>query len=118
MNQGTLEILDDKNQVIMTIHEEMNGPYMAIAISGKITNEVLLDFKDELIAIACVCQKIKVDLSKTDYICSDVLSSLLSVQRMIEKKDDPELVIVISSEIKQVFEDSGYIEILHVEVVS
>ena len=115
MNNGALEILDGNQQVIMAIREIADGRGMTITVSGKIKNDIAHDFEDELMAALSVCPKLRIDMSKTDYIASLALRGLLSVQQMIDNMDGAEMQIRISPAIRPVFEESGFFDILNIE---
>lgn len=115
MNGDTLEILDGEN-VIMSLSEKLIDNEMHIAVSGEIKNEVAHGFEDELMAAFSVCNVVKVDMSKVTYIASIAMRALLSVQQIIDENDNASLVITsISPEVKEVFETSGFIDILDIE---
>lgn len=115
MNEGTLEILDDGQNVVLSIRETLEDQVMTIAVSGKIKNDVAHEFEDELMAGLSVCPKLMIDLTQTDYIASMALRSLLSVQQMMDNMDDTVMTLRISPEIKAVFEESGFMDILNIE---
>lgn len=115
MNGDTLEILNGEN-VVISLSEKLVDNEMHIVVSGEIKNEVAHEFEDELMAAFSVCNVVKVDMSKVTYIASIAMRALLSVQQIIDENDNASLVITsISSEVKEMFETSGFIDILNIE---
>ena len=115
MNDGVLEIVDSADQVVMAIKETVEDQVMTIAVSGTVKNDVAHDFEDELMAAVTVCSRLVIDMSETEYVASLALRNLLSVQQMMDNMDDAEMKIRISKEIKPIFEESGFIDILSIE---
>lgn len=115
MNGDTLEILNG-DQLIISLSEKIVDNAMHIVVSGEIKNEVAHEFEDELMAAFSVCNIVKLDLSKVTYIASIAMRALLSVQQIIDENDDASLVIIgMSSEVKEMFETSGFLDILNIE---
>jgi len=115
MNGDTLEVLNG-DELIIALSEKMVDGVMHIAVSGEIRNEVAHEFEDELMAAFSVCSAVRLDLSKVTYIASFAMKALLSVQQLIDDNDDASLVIAgISPEVKEMFEASGFMDILNIE---
>lgn len=115
MNEGVLEIIDEDNQIIMSLTEQMADDVMNISVSGTIKNDVAHEFEDELMAALSVCPHLRIDLQKTDYIASRALRSLLSVQQMMDTMEDADMILKISPAVKSTFEESGFLDILNIE---
>lgn len=116
MNGDVLEIYDNKENVLMTLEESVKGNVFDIKVNGEIRNEVAHEFEDEIMAALSVCKNIEIDMSKTTYIASLTLKSLLSIQQIIDTMDDTSLVFYnLSSQIKEIFEESGFIDIFCIE---
>ena len=114
MNGKTLEILVD-GQVAIALTEELVDGQMHIGVSGEIKNEVALEFEDELMAAFTVCQVVQLDLSKVTYIASIAMRALLAVQQIVDENEGADLVISkISKEVREMFETSGFLDILHI----
>lgn len=116
MNGNVLEIFDNNENVIMTLEERVNDNIFDIKVCGEIRNEVAHELEDEIMAALSVCKIIELDMSKTTYIASLTLKSLLSIQQIIDTMDDARLVFYnLSSQVKDVFEDAGFLDIFCVE---
>ena len=115
MNGNTLEIING-DSLIMSLSESLVDDEIHICVAGEIKNEVAHEFEDELMAAFSVRNVVKIDLSKATYIASIAMKALLSVQQIIDENDDYSLVIVnLSKEVKEIFEASGFLDILNIE---
>lgn len=111
----TLEILNGET-VIVSLSEKLVNQEMHIAVCGEIKNEVAHEFEDELMAAFSVCNVVRLDLSKVSYIASIAMRALLSVQQIIDENEAAALIIVgMSSEVKETFDASGFLDILTIE---
>ena len=115
MNGDTLEIMND-NVVIIFITEKLVDDQMVMTVTGEIKNEVAHEFEDELMAAFSVCNTVRLNLSGVTYIASIAMRALLSVQQIIDENDDSSLVVTnVSPEVREIFESSGFIDILNIE---
>lgn len=115
MNGDILEVLSNE-EVMFSLHESMDNGTMNIKVVGEISNEVAHDFEDEVMAAFSVCNKVKIDFSETTYIASFVMRALLSVQQIIDDNPNASLVITrLSSTVRDIFEESGFVDILNIE---
>ena len=115
MNGNTLELLEG-DTVIASLDEALVDGDMHIVVTGEIKNEVAHEFEDELMAAFSVCNVVKLDLSKVTYIASIALRALLSVQQIIDENEKAALIITnMSSEVKDIFEPLGFLDILAIE---
>lgn len=115
MNGDTLEILNG-DAVVLSVCEKLEENEMHIAVAGEIKNEVAHEFEDELMAAFSVCNTVRLDLSQVTYIASLAMRALLSVQQIIDENDASSLVITkLSAEVREMFETSGFLDILNVE---
>ena len=91
----------------------MDEDILKIKISGEIKNDVAHEFEDEIMAALTVCHKIELDFENVTYIASMALRSLLSAQQMIDEINDSQMVIThANSSIMEIFDESGFTEIL------
>ena len=116
MNRNVLEICDEKEQIILSIAEEVRDNTMLITLDGEIINEVAHEFEDEVMAALSVCPKLELNFEKVHYIASMALRSLLSVQQMIDDLDDAGMVLThVSPEVMRILDESGFSDILEIE---
>jgi anti-anti-sigma factor len=63
-----------------------------------------------------VCSVVKLDLSNVTYIASFAMRALLSAQQIVDENIEASFVITnISAEVRNVFETSGFLDILNIE---
>lgn len=116
INNGVLELYDSEGKIVMTIEEKVKDNIIDIFVSGEIKNNVAHEFEDEIMAAFSVFHNITINLSKTTYIASLALRSLLSLQQMIDDIPNSKMIICgVSSQIKQAFIESGFYDILYIE---
>lgn len=116
MNNDILEICDKDNNVIMSISEKFEDGVLTIKVSGQIRNEVAHDFEDEVMAGLSVCKNVILDFSGVNYIASVALNSLLSAQNIVDDNENAYMKIVnVGSDVMEVFEQSGFSDILMIE---
>lgn len=85
-----------------------------VAISGRIDTTTAPKFEAELKNIYDQCEFLELDFAETEYISSAGLRVLLSAQKIMNKKGGMKLVNV-SDDIKEIFEVTGFNEILTIE---
>lgn len=115
INNGILELRNDEI-IVMTIEEKVENDEMLIFVTGEIKNEVAHEFEDEIMTAFSVMKKIRIDLSKATYMSSLALRALLSLQQMIDVLPDSKMIISgVIEQVKQVFVESGFYDILYIE---
>lgn len=117
MNNNILEICDEKNNVVLSITEEVliNGRIRIIFV-GELTNEVAHEFEDEIMAVLTVCKNIELDMGKVTYIASMALKTLLSIQQLVDDIDDASMLLRrVSPEVMGVLDETGFSDILQIE---
>lgn len=116
MNDDVLEIYDEENNILLSIAEELKDNVLNIKVSGQIKNEVAHDFEDEVMAALSVCKHIIIDFAGVTYVASMTLKSLLAAQRIIDDNADSSMTLIhISPDVKKVFNESGFSDILMIE---
>ena len=85
-----------------------------VAISGRIDTTTAPKFEAELKNIYDQGEFLELDFAETEYISSAGLRVLLSAQKIMNKKGGMKLVNV-SDDIKEIFEVTGFNEILTIE---
>lgn len=112
MNGDILEVFAD-GVLVMSLSEKIKENEMLIEITGELRNDIAHEFEDELMAAFSVCRNIRLDLSGATYIASLSMRTLLSVQHLVDEKEDSSLVISgLSDEIREIFSDAGFFDIL------
>lgn len=115
MKDSVLEICGGE-EVILSIAEELADGTMTIRLAGKIQNEVAHEFEDEVMAVLSVCRQIVLDMGRVTYIASMALSTLLSIQQMIDEIEGASMVLKhITPQVMEILKESGFSEILMIE---
>lgn len=73
-------------------------------------------FGHKLMDVVLNNNKVLIDMAETEYICSGILRELLACQAHVDEDDNKEMVIVnVNDEIMEVFEMTGFLNILTIE---
>lgn len=112
-NGTILEIQSISGKSLLSFDEEVVDGIMLIKVVGEVRNEVSHDFEDEIMAAFSVCNNIRLDLSDVTHLSSLAMRALLSVQQIIDEIPDSSMVISnVSQTARELFEKSGFIDIL------
>ncbi|AOZ94966.1 anti-sigma B factor antagonist [Butyrivibrio hungatei DSM 14810] len=98
----------------MTINKIANGADLIIALDGRLDTTTAPQLDDELKASLSGVKKLEIDLGKLEYISSAGLRVLLSAQKVMNKQGEM-IVRNVSEEIKEIFEVTGFVDILTIE---
>ena len=98
----------------MTINKSSNGADLIIALDGRLDTTTAPQLDDELKASLSGVKKLEIDLGKLEYISSAGLRVLLSAQKVMNKQGEM-IVRNVSEEIKEIFEVTGFVDILTIE---
>jgi len=98
----------------MTINKELNGQELKIALEGRLDTTTSPELEQELKSSLDGVTSLTVDLASLDYISSAGLRVLLSAQKTMNKQGSM-VVKNVSEEIMEVFEVTGFSDILTIE---
>ncbi|SDA74517.1 anti-sigma B factor antagonist [Butyrivibrio sp. INlla18] len=98
----------------MTINKIANGSDLTIALDGRLDTTTAPQLDDELKTSLSGVKKLEIDLGKLEYISSAGLRVLLSAQKVMNKQGEM-VVRNVSEEIKEIFEVTGFVDILTIE---
>lgn len=98
----------------MTINKTLNGKELLIALTGRLDTTTAPQLDEELKASLGDVEDLKFDFSGLEYISSAGLRVLLSAQKEMNKKGSM-LVKNCNEEIKEIFEVTGFVDILNIE---
>ncbi len=98
----------------MTINKTQNGSDLVIALEGRLDTTTAPQLDDELKAALNGVQNLTFDFENLEYISSAGLRVLLSAQKVMNKQGSM-VVKNVSEEINEIFEVTGFIDILTVE---
>ena len=97
----------------MTINKTQNGGALTVALEGRLDTTTAPDLEKSLGTLDGVTE-LTMDFEKLDYISSAGLRVLLSAQKIMSKKGSMK-VIHVSSIIMEIFEVTGFSDILTIE---
>mgnify|MGYP003591956643 FL=1 len=98
----------------MTIQKSKNGSALAIALEGRLDTTTAPQLETELKASLDGITKLSFDFDQLQYISSAGLRVLLSTQKVMNNRGSMVLRNV-NETIQEVFEDTGFIDILTIE---
>jgi anti-sigma B factor antagonist len=98
----------------MTINKIANGSELTVALDGRLDTTTAPQLDDELKTALNGVTKLDFDLGKLEYISSAGLRVLLSAQKVMNKQGEM-VVKNANEEIKEIFEVTGFVDILTIE---
>ena len=98
----------------MTIDKKVNGTAMEIAIEGRLDTMTSPQLEDELKTSLDGITDLTFDFEKLEYISSAGLRVLLSAQKTMNKQGAMKIVHV-SEPVMDVFDVTGFVDILTIE---
>ncbi|MBR1559459.1 MAG: STAS domain-containing protein [Clostridia bacterium] len=98
----------------MTINKNLNGTTLTIALVGRLDTTTAPDLEAELKGSLDGVTELIMDFEKLDYISSAGLRVLLSAQKVMTKQGGMK-VVHVNEMIMEVFEVTGFIDILTIE---
>lgn len=98
----------------MEIKKVTNNGTLNVTISGRVDTTTAPALEQELKASYDGCNALVIDFANVEYISSAGLRVLLSAQKVMCKKDGMKLINV-SSDIMEIFEVTGFSDILTIE---
>ena len=97
----------------MTINKESNGNEQVISLEGRLDTTTAPQLDEEIKSLDGV-EKLVFNLEKLEYISSAGLRVLLSAQKIMNKQGSM-VVKNVSEEVKEIFEVTGFSDILTIE---
>lgn len=98
----------------MTINKQQNGSTLTIAVQGRLDTTTAPDLEKEIKTGLDGVTELIMDFEKLDYISSAGLRVLLSAQKLMSKQGSMK-VIHVSELVMEVFEVTGFTDILTIE---
>ena len=98
----------------MTINKVANGNELLISLEGRLDTTTAPQLDDELKTALGGVEKREFDFSKLEYISSAGLRALLSAQKVMNKQGSM-VIKNVSEEINEIFEVTGFVDILTIE---
>ena len=98
----------------MLINKELKGTELTIALEGRLDTTTAPQLESELNETIDKLTKLVIDMEKLSYISSAGLRVLLKAQKIMNKQGSM-LIKNVNQEIKDIFEVTGFNEILNIE---
>lgn len=98
----------------MTITKDMNGTTLNVSLEGRLDTTTAPELEQALKDSLDAADELTMDFSKLDYISSAGLRVLLSAHKAMSKKGGMK-VVNVNEIIKEVFEVTGFADILTIE---
>jgi anti-sigma B factor antagonist len=98
----------------MNINKNRNGEELIIALEGRLDTTTAPELDDAVKASLDGITKLSFDFAQLEYISSAGLRVLLSAQKIMNKQGSM-VVKNISEEVKEIFEVTGFSDILTIE---
>ena len=102
------------NIQFMNVNKKLNGSVLEVAVEGRIDTTTAPKLEAELKESCPDAESVVLDFAAVDYISSAGLRVLLSVQKLMSKRGGMKLTHV-SDDIMEIFEVTGFNEILTIE---
>ncbi|HAG70513.1 MAG TPA: anti-sigma factor antagonist [Lachnospiraceae bacterium] len=99
----------------MTINKDSNGDALNIALSGRLDTTTAPELEEELKSSLDGVKELSFDFAELAYISSAGLRVLLSAQKLMNKAGGNMKIKGANEEIKEIFEVTGFNDILNIE---
>ena len=98
----------------MLINKEVNGDSLTIALDGRLDTTTAPQLEAEITSSLDGVKNFVIDMEKLVYVSSAGLRVLLKAQKIMNKQGSM-VIKNVSSEIKEIFEVTGFDELLTIE---
>ena len=99
---------------MLNIEKKLDGNTLTVALEGRLDTTTAPQLETELKAALDGADSLILDFEKLEYISSAGLRVLLSAQKMMSKKGGMK-ILHVSDVIMEIFEVTGFIDILTIE---
>lgn len=98
----------------MTIEKKLEGSELSITLGGRLDTRTAPELEKEIKANVDGVEKLVLDLAKLEYLSSAGLRVLLAAQKIMNKQGEM-LVRNVNETIAEIFEITGFSDILTIE---
>ena len=98
----------------MTIEKNLNGTELTVTIAGRLDTTTAPQLEAELKQNMVGVEKLVLDFAELEYLSSAGLRVLLSVQKVMNKQGEM-IIKNVNDTINEIFEVTGFIDILTIE---
>lgn len=108
---------DDDNKTMLALDIIKDKPKTTFVISGSLKTHVASSFADIIMDTLKNVEQLILDFTNVSYIASAGLRALLTAQRYVDDSNESADIIItnINNEVRDVFESTGFINILNVQ---
>ena len=112
-----LVVVGKTGEPLFRMRESFGLPRATVVVSGKITQEAVHDFIDELTSLALVSDNIAIDFTNTEFIAGGACDELVGIQqRYFDGREGRSLVLTgFSANVKTELTDMGLISMFTTE---
>lgn len=115
VDKDTLRLLDGEKE-IMSMEEAVDGNTVSICLHGTLRSDVVLDFQDELCALATLGMHVLLDFSHVTYLSAACQWALVTVQQKMDAMKQGSLRLKsIPAAIYTELEETGVTELLQIQ---
>lgn len=107
--------ISKKGKTNMKINKIQNGDKEVFALSGRLDTTTAPQLQETLMLEFDRAKEIKLDFSELAYVSSAGLRVLLMGEKTAKVKGCAMILVNVSAEIMEVFEMTGFSDILHIE---
>lgn len=115
---NTISIIDDDNNKTMLVLDIIKDKTKTtFVVSGSLKTHVASSFTDVIMNTLQNVGQLVLDFADVPYVASAGLRALLTAQQYVDDTDDGTDIIItnINDEVREVFESTGFINILNVQ---
>ena len=98
----------------MTIEKVVNGENVKIIVTGRLDTQTAPELEKEIDAVVSCAKELIFDMNGLEYISSAGLRVILKAQKIMNTKGSMKL-IGVSDSIMEVFDITGFLDILTIE---
>ena len=98
----------------MTIEKNLNGTELTVAIAGRLDTTTAPQLEAEFKNSTAGVEKLVLDFAGLEYLSSAGLRVLLSTQKVMNKQGEM-IIKNVNETINEIFEVTGFIDILNIE---
>ena len=117
VEDDALVVVGKSGEPLFRMRESFGLPRATVAVSGKITQEAVHDFVDEITSLALVSDNIAIDFTDTEFIAGGACDELVGIQqRYFDGQEGRSLVLTgFSANVKTELTDMGLISMFTTE---
>ena len=114
VENDTLRLIEG-TETVLSIQESLDGNVVSVKLEGKLRSDLVLDFQDEMCALATLGFDIVLDCANVQYLSATFQRSFIVIQQKLDAVGKGSMVLNrVPKEIYEEFEQSGMIDLLQI----